>query len=138
VPYPQPSSNHIGNKRLIDISNTMTIIIVNMARVVYRLIFAQQLFDHLRVIPRKHHAAVQIALESLMQQPATPTRNRKALRVPNTFNASWELRFGEANEFRTFYQILPDEAENEFIIFVIAVGFKEGNKLVIGLEEVTL
>ena len=109
-----------------------------MARAVYRLVFAQQLFDHLRVIPLKHHPSIQIALESLIQQPATPTRNRKALRMPNTLNASWELRFGSANEFRAFYQILSDEQETEFIIFVIAVGMKQGNKLLIGLEEVAL
>jgi mRNA-degrading endonuclease RelE of RelBE toxin-antitoxin system len=109
-----------------------------MARASYRLVFADQLFEHIRAIPSKHHRSIQETLESLLQQPATPSRNRKALRVPNALNATWEQRFGEDNEFRAFYQILPDETENTFTVFVIALGIKEGNQLRIGLEEVTL
>jgi hypothetical protein len=109
-----------------------------MARASYRLVLAELVIDQIVVIPRKYHNVIREALNSLVHQPATPTRNRKPLRVPNTLNATWEQRFGESNEFRAFYQILEDGEENQFVVFVVAVGIKIGQKLIVGNEEISL
>ncbi len=109
-----------------------------MARASYRLVLAELVFDHVTAIPRKYHGVIKEALQSLIQQPATPNRNRKPIRTPNLLNATWEQRFGANNEFRAFYQILDDDKENQFVVFVIAVGIKVGQKLVIGNEEISL
>jgi mRNA-degrading endonuclease RelE of RelBE toxin-antitoxin system len=67
--------------------------------------------------------------EQLTVQPLQETRNRKHLR-PNEL-AEWELRVGE---FRVFYDV--DETEER--VKVVAVGYKEGNKLFIRGKEFKL
>lgn len=60
---------------------------------------------------------------------AEETRNRKLLRENPV--ADWELRVGR---FRVFYEV--DAGRR--IVRILAVGVKEGSKLTIGGEEVTL
>ncbi|HEY7159194.1 MAG TPA: type II toxin-antitoxin system RelE/ParE family toxin [Gemmataceae bacterium] len=67
----------------------------------------------------------EIAIQ-LSHQPDQETRNRKRLR-PNKL-AEWEARIGA---FRIFYEV---DAANA-IVKIAAVGYKEGNKLLIRGEE---
>ena len=72
--------------------------------------------------------------EQLRFEPETETRNRKPLQPPVAFEATWELRFGPDNRFRVFYWVshAPREAQ------ILAVGRKEGSRLMIGREEIKL
>jgi hypothetical protein len=70
----------------------------------------------------------------LQFEPDVETRNRKPLKQPVTFEAEWELRFGPDNKFRVFYDI--NIGYNE--VHILAIGVKEGNRLLIGGEEVKL
>lgn len=56
----------------------------------------------------------------LKHEPTTPTRNRKPLE-PNTLG-EWELRIGG---YRVFYDVVEDEA----MVKIKAIGYKEHNKL---------
>jgi mRNA-degrading endonuclease RelE of RelBE toxin-antitoxin system len=68
-------------------------------------------------------------VDQLGSQPTVETRNRKRLRANKL--AEWELRIGN---YRVFY----DVAEEEKLVRVVAIGYKEGNKLVILDEEYEL
>lgn len=65
----------------------------------------------------------------LLYEPMVETRNRKLLR-DNIFSR-WELRVGK---YRIFYNV----NENERIVDITAVGYKEHNKLFIRGEEVKI
>jgi hypothetical protein len=67
-------------------------------------------------------------------EPGKETRNRKPLRQPAPFEATWEIRFGAANRFRVLYGI--DEENRE--VQIQAIGVKEGNRLLIAGEEIEL
>ena len=69
-----------------------------------------------------------------MFEPDAETRNRKPLRQPAVFAAQWELRFGPGNRFRVFYEIDRENRE----VYILAIGVKERDRLVIGGEEVEL
>jgi len=69
----------------------------------------------------------------LRYQPEVPTRNRKPLRQPAAFGATWEIRFGPDNRFRVFYRV--DEEQR---VRVLAVGVKEPNRLWVGGKEIQL
>ncbi len=56
----------------------------------------------------------------LRQQPAAETRNRKRLRPDHL--TEWELRI---RHLRVFY----DVDEEASVVRVVAIGYKEGNKL---------
>ena len=103
-----------------------------MSRHKFTLIFAPETLDHLDTIERKYHRLIQKAIdEQLSYTPEKRTRNRKLLDQPAPFGATWELRFGPSNRFRVLYEV--DGGEQ--IVWVLAVGIKEGNKLFIGGEE---
>ena len=61
-------------------------------------------------------------------------RNRKPLRRPGIWEADWEIRFGPGNRFRVFYEV--DRAVRQ--VYILAIGEKRGNRLLIGGEEVEL
>jgi len=42
------------------------------------------------------------------------------------------LRFGAGNEFRALYEI----DERERVVLILAIGYKTGNRLYIGGEEI--
>jgi mRNA-degrading endonuclease RelE of RelBE toxin-antitoxin system len=62
-------------------------------------------------------------------EPLTETRNRKPLRLNPL--ADWELRI---RQHRVFYEVDTDTAH----VRIVAVGYKEHNKLFIGGEEFKL
>lgn len=68
-------------------------------------------------------------VEQLGHQPLTETRNRKKLR--DNGPAQWELRIGQ---YRVFY----DVDEEDDLVRVIAIGYKQGSKLTILGEEYEL
>ena len=114
----------------------MTIIIVNVTpRQKFLLIYAPIIKSHLKTIERKYHSLIRTTLENELQfEPDVETRNRKPLKRPVTFEAEWELRFGPDNRFRVFYDINIESHE----VYILAIGVKEGNRLLIGEKEVKL
>lgn len=72
--------------------------------------------------------------ENLTAKSDVETRNRKPLQRPVSIGADWELRLGPNNRFRVFYRIASPDHE----IYVLAIGIKDGNHLLIGGEEFQL
>ena len=64
--------------------------------------------------------------------PERETRNRKLLEQPAPFEATWELRFGPDNRFRVFYEV----ESRERTVTILAIGLKQGNRLIVGGEEI--
>jgi mRNA-degrading endonuclease RelE of RelBE toxin-antitoxin system len=96
----------------------------------YEVIFEPDAVEHLQGFSARDQSIVLDQIEvQLTYQPEVETRNRKRLR-PNPL-APWELRSGE---IRVFYDVDADAAS----VRVIAVGRKEGNRLMIGGEEISL
>ena len=60
--------------------------------------------------------------------------NRKTLEPPTPFGATWELRFGDKNRFRVFYEVNSVER----VVRVLAIGVKEGNLLFVGGKEIQI
>jgi hypothetical protein len=101
----------------------------------YSISYDQATREHLRAIEAKYHALIRSQIEGQLQyEPDKETRNRKPLRQPAPFDATWEIRFGPGNSFRVLYGI--DEEQRE--VQIQAIGVKEGNRLMIAGEEVTL
>ena len=101
----------------------------------FELIYAPQVKNHLRAIERKHHSLIRRTIETQLQfEPNVETRNRKPLKRSVEFEADREIRFGPENSFRVFYSV---EQENRQV-FILAIGIKRGNRLIIGGEEVNL
>ncbi len=99
----------------------------------FGLIFAPEAVGHLRAIDRKYYELIEKTLDAQLGfTPERETRNRKPLDQPAPFGATWELRFGPNNRFRAFYEI--DLAEK--VVWILAIGFKEGNRLIAGREEI--
>lgn len=114
----------------------MAIIMVIMARrQPYTLAFASEVTRHLRAIDAKHHALIRAKIgEQLRFAPATETTNRKPLRQPAPFGATWEIRFGPDNRFRVLYDI----DQKARVVQIMAIGEKQRERLFIGEEEVLL
>jgi mRNA-degrading endonuclease RelE of RelBE toxin-antitoxin system len=101
----------------------------------YTLAFASGVTEHLRAIDAKYHALIRQKIgEQLRFEPGHETTNRKPLRQPAPFGATWEIRFGPDNGFRVLYDI-DDEAR---MVRIMAVGEKQRERLLIGGEEVKL
>lgn len=101
----------------------------------YDLSYDQATKRHLRAIEAKYHSFIRAEVEEqLTFEPAKETRNRKPLRQPAPFDATWELRLGPDNRFRVLYGI--DEERRE--VQIQAIGVKVGNRLLVGAEEVEL
>jgi mRNA-degrading endonuclease RelE of RelBE toxin-antitoxin system len=98
----------------------------------FALTFAPEALDHLDAIERKYHRLIERTVdEQLAYTPEKETRNRKPLEPPAPFQATWELRFGPENRFRVFYEVDHDERN----VWILAIGVKEGNRLLIAGEE---
>ena len=98
----------------------------------FKLIFAPEALDHLDAIERKYLGLIERTLdEQLGYVPERETRNRKLLDQPAPFGATWELRFGPDNRFRAFYEV----ESLERTVKILAVGVKQGSRLVVGGEE---
>ena len=101
----------------------------------YDISYDQVTKEHLRAIEPKYHSLIRAGIEEQLQfEPAKETRNRKPLRQPAPFEATWELRFGPDNRFRVLYGILEEDRE----VQIQAIGVKEGNRLLVAGEEVEL
>jgi mRNA-degrading endonuclease RelE of RelBE toxin-antitoxin system len=101
----------------------------------YTLTFASEVTKHLQAIDAKYHATIREKIgEQLRFEPGAETRNRKPLRQPAPFGATWEIRFGPDNRFRVLYDI-HEEAR---IVQIMAIGEKKRERLFIGGEEVQL
>jgi mRNA-degrading endonuclease RelE of RelBE toxin-antitoxin system len=101
----------------------------------YQISYDQAVKKHLRAIEAKYHSLIRVAIEEQLQlEPAKETRNRKPLRQPAPFEATWEVRFGPDNRFRVLYGI--DEEARE--VQIQAIGVKEGNRLLVAGKEVEL
>ena len=101
----------------------------------FSLAYDPEVRTHLRAIDAKYHSLIRATIEEqLPHQPELETRNRKPLQRPVALGATWELRFGPGNRFRVFYEV---DAPAK-IVYILAVGVKERNRLVIGGEEVKL
>ena len=114
----------------------MPIIMVIMTRrQPYTLAFASEVTKHLRAIDSKYHALIREKIgEQLRFEPAVETTNRKPLRQPASFEATWEIRFGPENRFRVLYDI--DRVAR--VVQIMAIGEKQRERLFIGGEEVQL
>jgi len=101
----------------------------------HTLLYAQEVAAHVRRIERKHHKLIGRCIsEQLRFTPERITRNRKPLEdIPGPFASTWELRFGPDNRFRVFYDVVPQDR----VVWILAIGVKIGNRLLIGGEEIT-
>ena len=101
----------------------------------FELCFAPEVVEQLVVIERKYHPLIQKTLdEQLVYEPDHQTRNRKPVEQPAPFAATWELRFGPGNRIRVFY----DVDRVEYVVWILAIGIKERERLFIGGEELKL
>ncbi|MGH7136417.1 MAG: type II toxin-antitoxin system RelE family toxin [Pirellulales bacterium] len=101
----------------------------------YRIMYDEAAKVHLLAIEPKHHSLIREKIEEQLQfDPSSPSRNRKPLRQPAPFEATWEIRFGPNNRFRVLYGV--DEERRQ--VQVQAIGAKEGNRLLIAGKEVEL
>lgn len=101
----------------------------------YRILYARGVFKHLKSIDPKYDRLIREKIEEqLLYEPSVETKNRKPLRQPAPFEAEWEIRFGPDNRFRVLYDIDEDSRA----VQIVAIGEKEGNRLVVGGEGVKL
>jgi hypothetical protein len=70
----------------------------------------------------------------LRHEPETETKNRKPLLRPSALGSAWELRFGPDNRFRVYYRV--DRMLKQ--VYILTVGVKIKNRLLIGREEFEL
>jgi mRNA-degrading endonuclease RelE of RelBE toxin-antitoxin system len=99
------------------------------------LIYARGVTKHLKSIDANYDSLIRAKMEEqLLFEPNVETKNRKPLRKPAPFAAQWEIRFGPDNRFRVLYDI-DEEAR---AVQIVAIGEKQGNRLIVGGEEVEL
>ena len=100
----------------------------------YRIAYDVEVRIHLAAIDRNYHSLIRQTIEQqLSHQPDVETRNHKPLQRPASIGADWELRCGPNNRFRVLYRIA-----DTYEVFVLAVGIKDGNLLLIDGEEFEL
>ena len=96
----------------------------------FEITFTPESVEDLRILRKTDQQKVLTAVAAqLIHQAVDETRNRKRLR-PNEL-AEWELRVGDC---RVFY----DADEVSAVVKIVAVGYKQGNKLFIHGEEFEL
>jgi hypothetical protein len=88
----------------------------------------------LRGLPKRLGRAIDHLAELLSFEPTTETRNRKPLKRPIVFMATWEIRFGPHSRFRIYYDVDLEQT----IVSILAIGSKHGDRVVIGREEIQL
>src|SRR5207244_4452536 len=102
----------------------------------FSLVFAPAVKTHLKVIEAKWDSLIEEKIEEqLTYEPYVETKNRKPLRRrPAPFGAEWEIRFGQDNRFRVLYKIVDEDHE----VHILAIGVKQGNRLLVGGKEMDL
>jgi mRNA-degrading endonuclease RelE of RelBE toxin-antitoxin system len=99
------------------------------------LIYAPVVKEHLKTIEAKYDSLIRRTIERKLRfEPDVETKNRKPLKHPAAFETAWEIRFGPDNRFRVFYEV--DQESHK--VFILAVGQKKGNRLLIAGEEFEL
>jgi len=97
----------------------------------YRIDYSPDAEDHMHVLTARQKAIILDAVDDqLIYQPMGETKNRKPMR-PNPM-APWELRVGD---LRVYYDV---EEDLEPVVYIRAVGVKEGNRVRIGNEVIDL
>ncbi len=97
----------------------------------YRIEYSLDAEDHLRALSARQQAIVLDTVDKqLAYEPQVETRNRKPMR-PNLI-APWELRIGN---LRVYYDVQEDP---DLMVYILAVGIKERNRVRIGTEVVEL
>ena len=97
----------------------------------YRIEYSPETEGHLRVLTKREQSIVMDTVEKQLQyQPTVETRNRKPMR-PNPV-APWELRIGN---LRVYYDV---EEEPEKVVYILAVGIKKRNNVIIRIEVMRL
>lgn len=93
----------------------------------YRVEYLPITREHFRTLTARQASIIfNEVREQLTYEPNLETRNRFPMRQNDL--ATWELRLGE---LRVYYDI---EDEPEPVVYVLAVGVKEGNQVRIGGE----
>lgn len=106
-----------------------------MAGPPFDLTYAPEVNDHMNAIDSKHHSLIWRKIEEQLQfEPAAETRNRKPLHAPAAFGAEWEIRFGPRNRFRVLYEV----NEGDRSVYILAIGEKVRDRLLVGGKEVKL
>ena len=101
----------------------------------FTIVYAPITKQHLRAIDPKYYSLIRTAVEAqLAFEPTRETRNRKPLKRPVFFAATWEIRVGPDNRFRVYYDVNVERR----IVAVLAIGLKQGEKIVIGGKEMKL
>jgi len=96
----------------------------------YEIIYTVEAKEDLKSFRKFKQQFLADEIESRLRfEPTVPTRNRKKLR-PNDL-AEWELRL---DRFRVFY----DVQEVVKIVKVVAIGQKQGDKVIVHGEEYDL
>ena len=96
----------------------------------FEIEFTPEAVDDLRTFRKTDQQKMLAAIvDQLSHQATEETRNRKRLR-PNDL-CEWELRVGDC---RVFY----DVDEENMVVKIEAIGYKQGNKLFIRGEEYEL
>jgi mRNA-degrading endonuclease RelE of RelBE toxin-antitoxin system len=104
-------------------------------RTAFEIVYSPVVRQHLGTIERKHYALIREAIENqLRNEPDRETRNRKPLKRPAQSGAQWELRCGPNNCFRIFYTV----GDRGGAVTILAIGEKQGSRLMIGGEEIEL
>jgi mRNA-degrading endonuclease RelE of RelBE toxin-antitoxin system len=97
---------------------------------VFEIKFTDDAKDDLRYFTKAHQSSILDAIEiQLRHQPAEETKNRKKLR--ENVVANYELRI---DDVRVFYNVYEDET----IVDIIAIGWKEHSDLFIKGKKVRL
>ena len=99
----------------------------------FSIVYAPEVTAHVQAIEVKYHGLIRRTIDAQLSfTPGEPTRNRKPLEdLPGPFDSGWELRFGPANRFRVFYDIVAGTRQ----VWVLAVGVKDRDRLFIAGEE---
>ena len=101
----------------------------------FEILYAPLVRQHLNAIEHKYYSLIRNAIEEhLSHEPDRNTRNKKPLKRLPQIGAQWELRCGPNNRFRIFHTADREHRE----VFILAIGEKQGSRLMLGGEEVVL
>ena len=96
----------------------------------YTIAFTPSAREDIRWFRKYDQQRIVTAIETqLLYEPDVPTQQRKYLR-PNQL-ARWELRAGQ---YRIFYDVILEDT----VVSILAVGYKNGNRLYIRGKEYKL
>ncbi len=97
------------------------------------IILSPEALDHISAFPARQRRIILDEIEiQLSHEPTLVTQQRKPMR-PNPL-AAWELRIGQ---FRVYYHVEHDQLD-QAAVYIIAVGVKIRDRIMIGGKEVRL